>query len=111
MALVRTADPQLASMASVPSVRPGDLSAFVQGFGPEAIFSPTLSPAGDPLRPVLAETRPDGDSAHRFLPRSRRSPTTLPPGSLPVPHDELCARVLATLGEALGWTYGAVLAS
>ena len=88
--------------------------------------------AGRPLR-VRAGLRPRGD--HRPRPRaaargarggarrrarraartptaptgccspSRRSPITSPPGLAP---DELCARVLATLGETLGWTYGAV---
>ena len=38
-------------------------------------------------------------------PPSRRSPTTSPPGLEPV---ALCERVLATLGESLGWTAGAV---
>ena len=38
--LVRMADAELPFVAAVPSVRPGDLSAFVQGLEPDAILAP-----------------------------------------------------------------------
>jgi diguanylate cyclase (GGDEF)-like protein/PAS domain S-box-containing protein len=108
MALVRVADPQLAFVAAVPSVRPGDLSAFVQGFGPDAIIAPDPARLPEVLERVLAaahDARPDADSAHRLL-LAQQAITDHVAASLPP--DELCARVLATLGETLGWTYGAV---
>jgi diguanylate cyclase (GGDEF)-like protein/PAS domain S-box-containing protein len=108
MALVRMADPQLAFVAAVPSVRAGDLSAFVQGFGPEAIFAPDPARLPDVLAPVLAAAqagRPDVGGAHRLLLAQQAITDHVAAGLAP---DELCAQVLATLGEALGWTYGAV---
>jgi diguanylate cyclase (GGDEF)-like protein/PAS domain S-box-containing protein len=108
MALVRLADPQLAFVAAVSSVRPGDLSAFVQGFGPDAIIAP--DPAGLPavLERVLEAAsagRPNPQDAHRLL-LAQQAITDHVAASLAP--DELCVRVLATLGETLGWTYGAV---
>ena len=108
MALVRVSDPQLAFVAAVPSVRPGDLSAFVQGFGPEAIIAPDPARLPDVLEQVLAaahDARPDADSAHRLLLAQQAITDHVAAG---LPPDELCRRVLATLGETLGWTYGAV---
>jgi diguanylate cyclase (GGDEF)-like protein/PAS domain S-box-containing protein len=108
MALVRVADPQLPFVAAVPSVRPGDLSAFVQGFGPDAIIAPDPVRLPAVLEDVLAaahEARPDADSAHRLL-LAQQAITDHVAASLSP--DELCERVLATLGETLGWTYGAV---
>jgi diguanylate cyclase (GGDEF)-like protein/PAS domain S-box-containing protein len=108
MALVRMADPQLAFVAAVPSVRPGDLSAFVQGFGPEAIFAPDPARLPELLEQVVAaahEALPDADGAHRLL-LAQQAITDHVAAS--PPPDELCARVLATLGETLGWSYGAV---
>ena len=105
MALVRMADPQLPFVACVPSVRPGDLSAFVQGFGPEAIFAPDPVRLPEILEPVLAEAQPDDGPAHRLLLAQQAITDHVAAG---LPPDELCARVLATLGETLGWTYGAV---
>ena len=73
MALVRMADPQLAFVAAVASVRPGDLSAFVQGFGPEAIFAPDPARLPEVLEPVLAAAR--GGAARR----RRRPPAAARP--------------------------------
>ena len=108
MALVRMADPELAFVAAVASVRPGDLSAFVQGFGPDAIFAPDPARLPEVLEPVLrarAEARPDTDGAHRLLLAQQAITDHVAAGLAP---DELCARVLEVLGQALGWTYGAV---
>jgi diguanylate cyclase (GGDEF)-like protein/PAS domain S-box-containing protein len=108
MAMVRVADPQLPFVAAVPSVRPGDLSAFVQGFGPEAIIVPDPARLPAVLHEALAaahDARPDADSAHRLLLAQQAITDHVAAGLAP---DELCERVLATLGETLGWTYGAV---
>jgi len=108
MALVRVSDPQLAFVAAVPSVRPGDLSAFVQGFGPDAILAPDPARMPDVLERVVTaarESRPDAHDAHRLL-LAQQAITDHVAASLPP--DELCSRVLETLGETLGWTYGAV---
>ena len=108
MALVRMADPQLAFVAAVRSVRPGDLSAFVQGFGPDAILAPDPARMPEVLERVFAdarESRPDARDAHRLLLAQQAITDHVAAGLEP---DELCARVLATLGETLGWTYGAV---
>src|SRR5215213_19717 len=108
MALVRTADPQLPFAVSMASVRAGDLSAFVQGFGPEAIVAPDPAHLPELLAPVLEaahDARPTADAAHRMLLAQQEITGHLAAGP---PPDELCARVLATLGEALGRPCGAV---
>jgi PAS domain S-box-containing protein len=108
MALVRMADPQLPFVAAVASVRPGDLSAFVQGFGPDAILAPDPARLPELLERVLVaahDARPDADMAHRLLLAQQAITDHVAADLAP---DELCARVLATLGETLGWTYGAV---
>jgi len=108
MALVRMADPQLAFVAAVPSVRPGALSAFVQGFGPDAILAPDPARMPEVLERVLAEareSRPDARDAHRLLLAQQAITDHIAAGLEP---DELCTQILATLGETLGWTFGAV---
>ena len=60
------------------------------------------------LERVLAAARaarPNPHDAHRLL-LAQQAITDHVAASLAP--DELCARVLATLGETLGWTYGAV---
>ena len=60
------------------------------------------------LERVLAaarEARPDPQDAHRLL-LAQQAITDHVAASLAP--DELCARVLATLGETLGWTYGGI---
>ncbi len=107
-AMVRVADPQLPFVAAVPSVRSGDLSAFVQGFGPDALFAPDPADVPAALGPVLArrrEERGEGNEAYRLLLAQQAITDHVAAGLEP---DELCARVLETLGETLGWTYGAV---
>jgi len=104
IALARMADPQVTFVAAVPSVRPGDLSAVVQGLGPDAILAPDPARLPELLEPVLA-ARPGARLAHRML-LAQQAITDHVAASLAP--DELCARVLATLGETLGWSYGAV---
>jgi diguanylate cyclase (GGDEF)-like protein/PAS domain S-box-containing protein len=108
MALVRVADPQLPFVAAVASVRPGDLSAFVQGFGPDAIFVPDPVQLPEVLEQVLAEVEealPDAGRAHRLLLAQQAITDHVAAG---LPSDELCRSVLATLGDTMGWSYGAV---
>jgi len=107
-ALVRLADPHLPFIAVVAHARPDDLSAVIRGFGPDMALAP--DPAALPA--VLAEqlaaahaARPDRDDAHRLL--LAQQAVTDHVAADPEP-DELCARVLATLGTTLGWSYGAV---
>ena len=78
-----------------------------QGFGPEALFAPDPARLPEVLEPVLRRARraPDADTAHRLLLAQQAITDHVAAG---LPPDELCARVLAALGEALGWTYGAV---
>jgi diguanylate cyclase (GGDEF)-like protein/PAS domain S-box-containing protein len=108
MALVRMADPQLPFVASVPFVSSGDPSAFVRGFGPEAIFATDPAILPEVLEPVLdarASDRPDPDDAQRLLLAQQAITDDVAADLAP---DDLCGRVLATLGEALGWSCGAV---
>ena len=108
MALARRVDPQLPFVAAMPSVRPGDLSAFVQGFGPDAILAPDPARLPEVLERALADARdarPDAHDAHRLLLAQRAITDHV--AAAPEP-DELCRRVLTTLGETLGWTFGAV---
>jgi len=107
-ALVRVSDPQLPFVAAVPSVRSGDLSAFIQGFGPDALFAPDPARLPEVLGPILArrlEERGEGNEAYQLLLAQQAITDHVAAGLEP---DELCARVLGTLGETLGWTYGAV---
>ena len=101
-ALVRMADAELPFVAAVPSVRPGDLSAFVQGLEPDAILASDAAHVPEVLERVISDTRPD---AHRLLLAQQAITDHVAAGLAP---DELCARALATLGETLGWTFGAV---
>jgi diguanylate cyclase (GGDEF)-like protein/PAS domain S-box-containing protein len=99
-ALVRMADARLPFVAAVPSVRPGDLSAFVQGLEPDAILAPDAARVPEVVAGVVSDSRP-----HRLLLAQQAITDHVAAGLAP---DELCARALATLGETLGWTFGAV---
>jgi len=108
LALARMADPQLPFVASVPSVRPGDLSAFVQGFGSDAVLAPDPGRMADVLAPLLEQAvaaLPDPHAAHRLLLAQQEITDHVAAGLEP---DDLCERVLETLGQTLGWRYGAV---
>jgi diguanylate cyclase (GGDEF)-like protein/PAS domain S-box-containing protein len=101
-ALVQMADAQLPFVAAVPSVRPGDLSAFVQGLEPDAIVAPDAAGVSELLRGIVNDSRGD---AHRLLLAQQAITDHVAAGLAP---DELCARAIETLGETLGWTFGAV---
>jgi PAS domain-containing protein len=107
LALVRLADPHLPFVAVSPHVRPGDLSAVLRGL-PDAV--PTVSDLAQ-LPAVLtreleqARMRRRVGGAHRLLSVQQAIGDHLAAGLEPA---ALCDRVLATLGESLGWTAGAV---
>jgi PAS domain-containing protein len=107
LALVRLADPHLPFIAVSAHVRAGDLSALVRGL-PAGV--PTVSDLAE-LPAVLnreleqARMRRRVGSAHRLLLAQQTIGDHLAAGLEP---DALCERVLATLGDSLGWTFGAV---
>jgi PAS domain S-box-containing protein len=107
LALVRLADPHLPFIAVSPRVRPGDLAALIRGLPPSV---PTVSdPAKLPgilTREIeQARMRRRVGGAHKLLDAQQAITDHLAAGLEP---DELCARVLRTLGESLGWSFGAV---
>ena len=81
-------------------MRSGDLSAFVQGFGPEAVFAP--DPARLPeraragAREAARTSAATGNEAYRLLLAQQAITDHVAAGLEP---DELCARVLETLGR------------
>jgi PAS domain S-box-containing protein len=107
LALVRLADPHLPFIAVSPRVRPGDLAALIRGLPANV---PTVSDPGK-LPAVLtreieqARMRRRVGGAHKLLDAQQAITDHLAAGLEP---DELCARVLTTLGETLGWSFGAV---
>ena len=107
LALVRLADPHLPFIAVSPHVRAGDLAAVIRGL-PGTV--PTVSdPAQLPslITRVLeqARMRRRVGGAHRLLLAQQAIADHLAAGLDP---DVLCERVLATLGDALNWSFGAV---
>jgi PAS domain-containing protein len=107
LALVRLADPHLPFVAVSPRVRPGDIAALIRGL-PASV--PTVSDASA-LPAVLrreleqARMRRRVGGAHKLLDAQQAISDHLAAGLEP---DALCERVLATLGESLGWSFGAV---
>jgi PAS domain S-box-containing protein len=107
LALVRLADPHLPFVAVSPHMRAGELSAVLRGL-PSGV--PTVHDLGQ-LSGVLtreleqARMRRRVGGAHRLLSAQQAIADQLATGLEP---GALCDRVLATLGEALGWSFGAV---
>src|ERR671914_2970456 len=107
LALVRLADPHLPFVAVSQFVRAGDLSSVIRGLDDAAIV------VSDPARLAVALTRElDAarlrrrvGSAHHLLLAQQAIADHLAAGLDP---ETLCARVLATLGETLSWSFGAV---
>jgi hypothetical protein len=105
-ALVRLADAYLPVITVDPSVRLDDVSAVIGGAVRSfAIAGPEHVP--ELLRHELeaAARRRGTGGAHRLLAAQQGVADHLAAG--PEPH-QLLRRVLATLGETLGWCYGAV---
>jgi PAS domain-containing protein len=107
LALVRLADPHLPFLAVSPYVHAGDLAAVVRGLDGAAAVVPDPAELPRALRRVLDTTRLRRrvGGAHRFLAAQQAITDHVAAGLEP---DELVARALATLGETLGWTCGAV---
>jgi EAL domain-containing protein (putative c-di-GMP-specific phosphodiesterase class I) len=107
LALVRLADPHLPFLAVSPYVHAGDLAAVVRGLDGAAAVVPDPAELPRALRRALDSTRLRRrvGGAHRFLLAQQAVTDHVAAGLEP---DELLARVLATLGETLGWSCGAV---
>ena len=107
LALVRLADPQLPFVAVSPNIRRGDLASVIRGLDDAAMV------VSDPRRLAAALTkeldaarmRRRVGSAHHVLLAQQAIADELAAGLEP---GELCERVLAILGETLGWSVGAV---
>jgi EAL domain-containing protein (putative c-di-GMP-specific phosphodiesterase class I)/PAS domain-containing protein len=107
LALVRLADPHLPFLAVSPFVHAGDLAAMVRGLDGAAAVVPDPAQLPRALTRALDATRLRRrvGGAHRFLLAQQAVTDHLAAGLEP---RELVDRVLATLGETLGFTCGAV---
>ena len=107
LALVRLADPHLPFLAVSPYVRRGELSSVIRGLGGAVAHVSNSAELARALAGELdaARMRRRVGGAHRFLLAQQAISDHLAAGLEP---DELCARVLATLGETLGWSLGIV---
>jgi PAS domain S-box-containing protein len=105
--LVRLADPHLPFLAVSPFVRAGDLAAMVRGLDGAAAVIPDPAQLPRALARALDATRLRRrvGGAHRFLLAQQTITDHVAAGLEP---RELVERVLATLGETLGFSCGAV---
>ena len=105
--LVRLADPHLPFLAVSPFVRKGDLNALIRGLDGAAAVVPDPSELPRALMRALDATRLKRrvGGAHRLLLAQQAVTDEVAAGLEP---RELVTRVLATLGETLGWSFGAV---
>jgi EAL domain-containing protein (putative c-di-GMP-specific phosphodiesterase class I)/PAS domain-containing protein len=107
LALVRLADPHLPFLAVSPFVHAGDLAAVIRGLDGAAAVVPDPAQLPAVLTRALDATRLRRrvGGAHRLLLAQQAITHHVAAGLEPA---ELCARVLATLGETLDWSCGAV---
>jgi PAS domain S-box-containing protein len=107
LALVRLADPHLPFLAVSPFVRPGDLAAVVRGLDDAAVVVSEPAQLPRALKRELESARMGRrvGSAHHLLFAQQAITDHLAAGLEP---DDLCERVLATLGATLGWSVGVV---
>ena len=105
--LVRLADPHLPFLAVSPFVHAGDLAAMVRGLDGAAAVVPDPAQLPRALSRALDATRLRRrvGGAHRFLLAQQAITDHVAAGLEP---RELVERVLATLGETLGFSCGAV---
>src|SRR3954447_2555688 len=105
--LVRLADPHLPFLAVSPFVHAGDLAAMVRGLDGAAAVVPAPAQLPRALQRALDATRLRRrvGGAHRFLLAQQAITDHVAAGLEP---RELVERVLATLGETLGFSCGAV---
>jgi PAS domain-containing protein len=106
LALVKLADPHLPFIAVSPHVRAGDLAALIRGLPPSVptVSDPAKLPAVLTREVEQARMRRRVGGAHKLLDAQQAISDHLAAGLEP---DALCARVLATLGESLDWSFGA----
>jgi PAS domain S-box-containing protein len=107
LALVRLADPHLPFVAVSPFMRAGALSSVIRGLDDAAIVvsEPARLAAALTRELDAARLRRRVGSAHHLLFAQQAIADHLAAGLEP---EALCERVLATLGETLGWSVGAV---
>jgi PAS domain S-box-containing protein len=107
LALVRLADPHLPFVAVSPFMRAGDLSSVIRGLDDAAIVvsEPARLAAALTRELDAARLRRRVGSAHHLLLAQQAIAGDLAAGLDP---DALCQRVVATLGETLGWSVGVV---
>jgi PAS domain S-box-containing protein len=107
LALVRLADPHLPFLAVSPNVRRGDLSSLIRGLDDAVLVVSDPAQLSGALTKELdaARLRRRVGSAHHLLMAQQAIADHLVAGLEPT---ELCSRVLATLGETLGWDVGTV---
>jgi PAS domain-containing protein len=105
--MVRLADPHLPFVAVSPRLRPGELSAVLRGLpnGVPSVPDLTQLPAVLTRELEQARMRRRVGGAHKLLGAQQAIADHLAAGLEPA---ALCDRVLAALGDALGWTFGAV---
>jgi PAS domain-containing protein len=103
--LVRLADPHLPFLAISPSLR-SDLSEVLRGLPDDVPNVTDLATLPQLLTKALEQTRMRRrvGGAHKLLGAQQAIADHLAAGLEP---DRLCDRVLATLGDSLGWTFGA----
>ena len=107
LALTRLSDPHLPFVAVSPNVRRGDLSSIVRGLDDAAMVISDPRELAPRLTKELdaARLRRRVGSAHHLLLAQQAIADHLAAG---LDSETLCARVLATLGETLGWRFGVV---
>lgn len=107
LALTRLADPHLPFVAVSPNVRRGDLSSIVRGLDDAAMVISEPRELAPRLVKELdaARLRRRVGSAHHLLLAQQSIADHLAAG---FDSETLCERVLATMGETLGWSVGTV---
>jgi diguanylate cyclase (GGDEF)-like protein len=107
LALVRLADPHLPFLAVSPFVRAGDLAAVVHGLDADVavVPDPTHLPAALMRALDATKLRRRVGGAHRLLLAQQAITDAIAAG---LETDALASQVLATLGDTLGWSCGAV---
>jgi PAS domain S-box-containing protein len=107
LAMTRLSDPHLPFVAVSPNVRRGDLSSIVRGLDDAAMVISNPRELAPRLARELdaARLRRRVGSAHHVLLAQQTIADHLVAG---LDAETLCERVLATLGETLGWSIGTI---
>src|SRR6185503_163311 len=107
LALTRLTDPHLPFVAVSPNVRRGDLSSIIRGLDDAAMVISDPRELAPRLTKELdaARLRRRVGSAHHLLLAQQAIADHLAAG---LDSQTQCERVLATLGETLGWSFGTI---